>query len=176
MKRLIKHLARRNDGTATIELALLAPVLATLVIGVADVSIAVGRRLELEQAAHRAVEKQMQTTGDLTVEDTIKKEAVCQINGTLDDGTCDAGRISTSNVTVTYKLECTDTGGAIAAQESTVSTEFEAFTCDEDAGEIPARYIEVAVTDSYTPLFNLHFGTGSDGIYQLEAKAGMRVG
>jgi hypothetical protein len=180
MMRFVRKISRDGKGTATIELALLAPVLATFVIGITDVSIVVGRRLEIEQAAHRAIEKQMQTTGALTVEETIKKEAVCQINGTDVDAdgveTCDTGRITTANVTVTYTLECTSSGGAITTQATTSSTTFEGYACDEDAGETPARYIEVAVTDTYTPMFDIHFGTGDDGIYQLEAKAGMRVG
>lgn len=145
-----------------------------MVIGVADVSIVVGRRLELEQAAHRAIEKQMQTTGKLTVEDTIKNEAVCQLNGTNSDGTCKTGRIDVTHVAVTYKLECTDGDGAMTTKETNDSTTFEGFACADT--DTSARYIEVTVNDSYTPMFDMHFGTGDDGVYQLVAKAGMRVG
>jgi Flp pilus assembly pilin Flp len=172
MKKLVRA-AARDEGTATIELALLAPLLATMVIGVIDVSIAVGRRLEIEQAAHRSIEKQMQTTGALTVEETIRNEAICQINGQNSDGTCQAGRLAAEDVTVLYKLECIDGATVLSSQESSVSTEFEAFAC---ANGTPTRYIEVVVEDEYDPMFNMNFGTGSDGIYQLRATAGMRVG
>jgi hypothetical protein len=40
-----------------------------------------------------------------------------------------------------------------------------------------ARYIQVAITDKYTPLFPIHFSefTSSDGTYHLSATAGMRT-
>ena len=53
MRRLVK-LAREDRGAAVIELALIAPVLALLIIGVTDISIAYGRKLELEQAVQRS--------------------------------------------------------------------------------------------------------------------------
>ena len=148
-------------GAAVIELAIVAPILAMMVIGVADMSIAVGRKLQLEQAAHRALEKVLNTTGNATVEDTIKNEAVCQVNGTNPDGTCSAGSVTTDNVTVSYRLECNDS-----------------VTTDEDCaeGETRSRWLSVQVTDKYTPLFPVHFsGIDGDGTYHLSATAGMRV-
>jgi Flp pilus assembly protein TadG len=121
MIRGLARLARNERGAAVIELALVAPILATLVIGITDVSIAYGHKLELEQAAQRAIEKVGQTTGDKTPEATIQKEAVCQINGANEDGTCKEGRITTDNVTVkgnvtlaaggTYVINSTKNGG-----------------------------------------------------------------
>ena len=106
----LTKLFRDKSGTATIELALAAPVLAMMVIGVSDVSIAYGKKLELEQAAQRAMEKVMQTTGEKTPEDTIKYEAVCQYNGTDSSGKCiETAPITTANVTVTYSLTCDGT-------------------------------------------------------------------
>ena len=95
MIRKLKHLARNERGTSTIELAIIAPVLGLIVAAVSDIAIAYGRSLELEQAAQRSIEKVMQTTGAETAEATIKKEAVCQINGANSDGTCKSGRITT---------------------------------------------------------------------------------
>jgi Flp pilus assembly protein TadG len=161
MIRRLKQLARDRSGTATIELALCAPILATMVIGVSDISIAYGKKLELEQASQRAMEKVMQTTGELTPEDTIKKEAVCQYNGTADDGTCLTAPITTANVTVTYSLTC-DGAATDYAVDCTV-------------GQAEVRYITTVVTDTYTPMFDLHFGTHSDGTYHLAGQAGIRV-
>ena len=45
-----------------IELALVAPVLALMVIGIVDMSNAFSRKLALEQGAQRASRKIMQTT------------------------------------------------------------------------------------------------------------------
>jgi Flp pilus assembly protein TadG len=159
--RRLLQLARDRSGTATIELALCAPILATMVIGVSDISIAYGKKLELEQAAQRAMEKVMQTTGEATPEDTIKNEAVCQYNGTDSGGTCLAAPITTANVTVTYSLTC----AAVAT----------AYSEDCADGEAEVRYITVTVTDIYTPMFDLHFGTNVDGTYHLMGQAGVRV-
>jgi len=174
MMRRLSTLAREDRGTAVIELALIAPVLALIIIGVTDVSIAYGRKLELEQAVQRSIEKVMQTTGDTTVAGTIQKEAVCQINGTNPDGTCAAGRLATADVTVKYRLECTTTAGAMTATEKTDATQFDALSC-ANATDSEARYIMATAVDTYTPMFKIHFGTGANGVYDLSATAGVRV-
>ena len=73
--RFLKRLRSDERGAAVIELALIAPVLATMTVGVLDLSTAFSRKLALEQAAQRGVEKVMQTTGELKVEDTMANEA-----------------------------------------------------------------------------------------------------
>ena len=162
MMRRLRKLARDRSGTATIELALCAPILAMMVIGVSDVSIAYGKKLELEQAAQRAMEKVAQTTGEATPEDTIKKEAVCQYNGNDSSGTCImTAPITTANVTVAYVLKC---DGIVTA-----------YNLDCTSTQTELRYITTVVTDTYTPMFNLHFGTNSEGTYHLAGKAGVRV-
>ncbi|MFL6734567.1 MAG: TadE/TadG family type IV pilus assembly protein [Sphingomicrobium sp.] len=157
----LPRLLREERGSVTIELAFVAPVLALVIAGVSDVSIAYGRELELEQAAQRSIEKVMQTTGAETAAATIQKEAVCQINGANDDGTCKSGRISTDNVTVTYSLKCN--GAAVS------------YSSDCTAGQTEVRYIQTVVTDTYRPVFARSFGTASDGTYHLRATAGVRV-
>ena len=102
---------RCERGAAVIEFAIVAPIFALLTIGVVDMSNAFSRKLALEQGAQRAIEKIMQTTGTTTVEDTVKTEAVCQVNGVNADSTCKTSPISANNVTVTYRLECTGFGG-----------------------------------------------------------------
>ena len=162
-------------GAAVIEMALVAPVFALVVIGIVDISNAYTQKLALEQGAQRAIEKVMQTTGTTTVESTIKTEAVCQVNGLNTDGTCKTSPITASNVTVTYRLECQDTGGTITSQTATDAATFDALECAPATKE--ARYLEVAVTDKYTPLFPVHFAafTTGDGTYHLSARAGMRT-
>ena len=154
---------RDERGAAVIELALLAPVLALMTIGVVDMSNAFSRKLQLEQAAQRSIEKIMQTTGDLTVENTIKSEAVCQVNGTNTDGTCRSGVIGEDDVTVAYRLEC----------DATVVDDYETECA---AGQKEARYISVTVAATYEPMFPIHFkGIGGDGVYHVQAVAGMRI-
>lgn len=168
-------LAADERGAAIIELAMVAPILALMAIGVIDMSNAFSHKLALEQGAQRAIEKIMQTTDIDTVEGTLATEAVCQVNGMNDDGTCKTSPITTDNVTVTYRLECTTTAGVITAQTNTDSTQFDALTCPNSTDK-EARYIQVAVTDKYTPLFPTHFlGYNADGTYHLSATAGMRT-
>ena len=172
---LIQRLRSDDRGAAIIELALIAPVFALMTIGIVDMSNAFSRKLALEQGAQRAIEKIMQTTGQTTVEDTIKAEAVCQVNGVNADSTCKSSPITAADVTVTYRLEGTDAGGAVTTQTSTDSTAFDDFFCA--TGTVTeAKYIQVGVTDKYTPMFPIHFSAlNGDGSYHLSATAGMRT-
>lgn len=144
-----RQLARENKGAAVVELALVAPMIATMVIGVVDLSNAFGRKLKCEQAAQRAIEKIMNTSANDTVEATLQKEAA------------DQAGVALSNVTVAYRLECNGT--------KTTAT-----SCN--AGETSNQWILVTVKDTYTPLFPIKFkAVNSDGTYHVQAEAGMRI-
>lgn len=145
----LRRLRHDQRGTAIVEMAIVAPVLATMIIGVIDLSNAYGRKLALEQASQRAIEKVMNTTGDTTVEETIRAEAAEQAG--VPDG----------NVTVTYRLECDGT---------------ETAADDCSAGETASKWISVSVTDTYSPMFPVHFsGINGDGTYHIVSTAGIRV-
>lgn len=169
--RSMQDLFGSERGAAIIELALIAPVFALMTIGVVDMSNAYSRKLGLEQGAQRAIEKVMQTTQGETVEDTLKTEAVCQVNGTNSDGTCKTSPITTANVTVTFRLECTNADGTVD-----VFTDAAAAT-DCASNQSEAQYVSVTVTDKYTPMFPIHFAgiDSSDGTYHITATAGMRT-
>ena len=163
MMRRIATLVREESGAVLIELAMVAPILATLVVGIADISTAYGKKLELEQAAQRAIEKVAQTTGEDTPENTIKTEAVCQYNGTDEEGNClaDPEGIAADDVTVKYSLTCDG-----ASQD---------YGTDCAGTAVEVRYIEAAIVDTYEPMFPIHFGTHADGTYHLTGTAGVRV-
>ncbi|MEA1071555.1 TadE/TadG family type IV pilus assembly protein [Sphingomonas sp. LY29] len=151
MKRFLSSLRNDRRGVATIELAIMAPVLATMIVGVVDLSNAFGRKLALEQATQRAVEKVMQTTLEATAEDVIKGEAAAQ-----------AG-IDTSAVTVTYQLECNEVKQALYSSECA-------------ATERESRYLLVTANDKYTPMFPVKFlGINADGTYHLSSTSGLRT-
>lgn len=176
MTRLPLRTLRSDErGAAVIEMAFVAPIFALMVIGISDMSNAYSQKLALEQGAQRSIEKVMQTTGLTTVEDTIKTEAVCQVNGVNTDGTCKTSPISASDVTVTYRLECKDSGGGITSQTNTDAATFDDLECPTTTTE--SRYLEVLVQDKYTPIFPVHFAsfTAADGTYHLSARAGMRT-
>ena len=149
----LRRLLLDQGGLAVVELALAAPILALMVVGVADLSTAYSRKLALEQAAQRAIEKIMQTTGSTTPDATLKAEAVAQAGGGL----------VADDVTVSYKLFC----NAVEAPDPEGNCA---------PGETEARYISVTVSDEYRPIFPIHFtGMNADGNYPVNATAGMRI-
>jgi Flp pilus assembly protein TadG len=170
----IRMLSSNERGAAIIEMALVAPVLALGVIGIVDVSNAYSKKLALEQGAQRAIEKIMNTTETATVESTLASEAVCQVNG-MTGSTCNTSPITTSNVTVTWRLDCTNAGGTVTTNTTTTSGTYDGWTCP--AGSTSARYVQVTVTDKYTPLFPIHFVgfNSTDSTYHLSATAGVRT-
>ena len=154
---MIRKLATlRGDerGAAIIEMAIVAPVLALLTIGVVDMSNGFATKLKLEQASQRAIEKVMQTTGNGTAEEIIIAEAATQAD------------VPVENVKVTYRLEC----------DGTVQSDPEG-ECAET--QKTAKWVTVTVNDQYKPLFALNkfkfSGLESDGTYHISAKAGMRT-
>ncbi len=173
MRQTIRKLLRDTRGAAIIELAMVAPVLALGVIGIVDISNAYSRKLALEQGAQRAVEKIMQTTSYTTVENTLATEAVCQVDG-MTNGVCNTTPITSSNVTVTWRLQCTSSGGAVTDQTTTSSATFDTYVCPSGTAT-QAKYVQVDLTDKYTPMFPIHFASlDADGTYHLAATAGMR--
>ena len=161
MRRLLPRLKRNERGAAIIELALTAPILALMTIGVVDMSNAFSRKLALEQATQRGIEKVMQTTGDTTVDDTLKLEVAAQAGIPEDD--------ADEKVSVTYRLECIATDGTV-----TEKADFDYDECGET--EKQGRYIEIEAHDEYEPMFPIHFmGIDDDGTYHISARAGMRT-
>jgi len=172
--RRLTWLFANTRGAAVIEMALVAPVLALGVIGIVDVSNAYSKKLALEQGAQRAIEKIMNTTETATVEATLANEAICQVNG-MTGSTCNTSPITTSNVTVTWRMDCTTSGGAVTTNTTTSSSTYDLWSCP--AGSTSARYVQVTVTDKYTPLFPIHFAgfNTTDSTYHLSATAGVRT-
>src|SRR6266550_2771978 len=97
MTRKIFALIRDSRGTSIIEMALVAPFLATLVIGMVDLSRAYSTKVQLTQAAQRAIEKAMQGKKETSLYDTLQSEGAT------------AAGVATSDVTVDYWLECNGT-------------------------------------------------------------------
>lgn len=172
MIRRLRTLTADRRGAIIVELALVAPVLATMIIGVVDMSNAFSRKLALEQGAQRAIEMIMQTTNDKTVEGALKGEAVCQVNG-MTGGVCNTAPITVTDVTVTYRKECTDSGGAVTSTSNIDPLIVDAVTCAVGPG---SNFILVKVVDKYTPIFPWRFAAiDPDGTYHISATAGMRM-
>lgn len=148
---MARNLLRSDAGSTVVEMALVAPFLAALLIGMVDLSRAYSTKLQLEQAAQRTIEKVAQQT-QVSTDYTAALKA---------EGASAAG-VAESAVSPDFWLECD------GARES--------FTGACDAGESFARYVTVEITKTYTPLFSVRFaGANADGTYTLHGEAGVRI-
>ena len=148
----LRKLAADEGGTSIVEMALVTPVLATLLLGMSDVSRAYSHKLQLEQAAYRSIEKVQQYQTTTSTYSTLQAEAAI------------AAGVTTSNVAVTYWLECN------GVQSSTYQT-----NCS--GTQTYGRWIQVVITKKYTPLFGSGFfpGANADGTYTLYGRARLRT-
>ena len=162
MRQTLSKLTRDDRGTSIIELALLAPILATIVIGMSDLSLAYAQKLQLEQAAQRSIEKAMQgMQGDESTDifDGLKAEAAAT-----------AG-VEEEAVEVRYWLECN--GVSMNTNPSTMAADYNQ-VCS--GTEVYSRHLSVAFEKTYTPTFNIHWlGSNSDGTFTLVGESGLRV-
>ncbi|HEX3424113.1 MAG TPA: TadE/TadG family type IV pilus assembly protein [Sphingomicrobium sp.] len=159
-----KSLLREERGAAIIEMGLLLPVMATVVIGVADVSRAYSQKLILEQAAYRAIEKVQQYQSSESTYSTLQNDAVSAATAA---GFTD---VTTSNATVDYWLEC----NGVRQGNGTPGNGYDA-VCT--SGQTYARWISIDVTHNFMPMFasSKWPGSNSDGSYTLHGRAALRT-
>jgi len=155
MMPVVAPLARDEQGASVIEMALVAPFFAAMVVGVADISRAYSAKLKLEQAAYRSIEKVQQYRDTSSTFSTISSEATTAAT---------AAGFTSPSVTVDYFLEC---DGSRQASYNTMCT----------GTATPNRWITVDITAKYTPMFasNKWPGSNADGTYTLHGKAGLRT-
>jgi Flp pilus assembly protein TadG len=158
MIRFRKSIVGDERGATIIEMGLLLPVLATVVVGVADVSRAYSQKLLLEQAAYRAIEKVQQYQSSQSTYDTLKNDVVAAATSA---GFTD---VTTGSVTVDYWLECS------GVEQSTYDT-----SCS--TAPATARWISVDVTHNFVPMFAWRRfpGANTDGSYTLHGRASLRT-
>ena len=144
---------RDSRGAATIELALVAPILAAMLLGLVDLSGAYSDKLRLEQVAQRIVEKVQQGTFTTGMENALEDEAVAAAG---------AG----SSADLTWWLEC----------NGVRMTGSSAYTAGCANGQYYARYVQMDVQKPYTPYIMARFaGSNSDGTFTLHGIAGIRI-
>ena len=145
----LSRFVRDDRAAAVIELALAAPILATMVLGATEISAGYSARLQLEQSAQRIVEEWQGNNFDTTKIDTYKAEAAS------------AAGVQSTAVTIDYWLECSGTRQA-------------SFTSTCTSLAVTARYANIDIQKSYTPMFSRRFLGNSTGSYTLHGKAGVR--
>ena len=157
--RCLSGLLRDERGSSLIELALVLPVLGTMLVGMVDVSRGYSAKLQLEQAAHRAIEKAMNGQKETALFDTLVAESM------------EAANVPASAVQVRYWLECN--GVSQNTSTATMAADYEKKCADN----IPyARYVSVRIEKVYAPMFRVRYaGSNADGTYTLVGRAGLRV-
>ena len=162
MRRHLCDLARDERGASIIEMALVAPFLATLVIGMIDISRGYSAKIKLEQVSQRTIEKAMQgMQGDDSTDifNTLKAEAA------------QVADVDPSKVEVRYWLECN--GVSQNSNPSTMAADYEK-VCS--SGERYSRHLNVRIEKKYTPMFATKWlGSNSDGSFNLVGESGIRV-
>lgn len=155
MIRLTQRLLRDEGGASLIELALIMPFFASMVIGVVDLSRAYSAKLQLEQAAYRSIEKVQQYQASEDTYSTLSTEAASAAT---------AAGFTNPTVTIDYWLECN------GVRQTTYDS-----TCTNAAQT--ARWVKVDISAKFTPMFaSRHWpGANSDGTFTLHGKAGLRT-
>ena len=154
----LRTLARDERGASIIEMAMAMPILASLLIGMVDMSRAYSAKLQLEQSAYRAIEKVQQYNTTASTYDTLKAEAATAAVAAGFTG------VTTSNVTIDFWLEC---DGTRAADYTSVCPANQTF----------ARWVKLDIIATFSPLFSSRHwpGGNSDGTFTLHGKAGLRT-
>ena len=156
MMRMLNRIRHSERGASAVELGLLAPFLLAMVVGMSDLGSSYSMKLRLEQAAQRSLEllQQMKSPSDSANHDAIATEA--------SNAATDAG-YSGATVAVTYTLYCNGTASATYDDTSCTGTTM--------------RYVSVAITGKYTPLFSDSYfpNHNADGTVTITGRAGMRV-
>jgi Flp pilus assembly pilin Flp len=157
-----RNLARDERGASIIEMALVAPFLTALVIGMVDISRGYNAKLQLEQVAQRSVEKAMQgMQGDDSTDifETLKEEAA------------ETAEVPEDDVEVRYWLECN--GVSQNNNPATMAADYED-VCG--SGVRYSRHLNVRIEKTYTPMFATKWlGSNADGSFTLVGEAGLRV-
>jgi len=141
-------------GTATIELALTAPILGALLIGMVDLSTAFSNKLRLEQVAQRTIER-VQQNGFTTGQETILETEAQTAGGTG------------STADLTFWIEC----NGVRQTGSTAYT-----TGCPNSGDVYGRFVELVIVKTHTPIIAARFSqSNSNGTMTVRGKAGIRI-
>jgi len=153
--RLCRQIFADQGGASVIELALVAPIFASMLIGMVDLSRAYSAKLQLEQAAQRSIEKVQQYQTSSNTFSTLSTEA---------SSAATAAGFTSPVVTVDFWLEC----------DGTRQTDYNTHC---STGQTYGRWVTVDIAATYSPMFaSRHWpGANADGTFTLHGKAGLRT-
>ena len=151
--RRLASLMRQDGGAVAIELAIAAPVLAMMLIGLVDISTSYSTKLRLEQIAQRTVEKVQATEFKPADEEDLEAEAQVAAEEAGFEG---------ATAAVTSWLEC---DGAVASSSTTPCTD----------GQVSARYMQLDIQHTFAPVIAARFtNSNADGTMTVHGVAGVR--
>lgn len=157
MTRTMPSLWRNTRGNSFVEMALVLPLLTSVLVGTVDISRAVSAQLQIQQAAQRTVERVQRSAFKFSDVSTYQSDAAT------------AADVLSTAVTVDAWLQCNGT-----VQTPMDQTHFDG-ACT--SGEVMARYVTVQIQKNFNPMFGTRFfpGANADGTFTLTAQAGVRV-
>ena len=143
IRAFLQRLRAREDGTALIETAIVAPVLIVLAVGGFETSAMVARQSELQSAAEQATEIALATVPDTDAEKTLVQEKVAASAG-----------LPLQHVDLSWKYRCGS--GALVDGPTAPS-------CSEDSLN---TYIALHLSDEYQPVWT-EWGFGTSFEYHV---------
>jgi Flp pilus assembly protein TadG len=161
MARLVLRLRRDQRGAAIVELALSAPILAAIIIGMSDMARGYSLKLDVEQAAQRTIEQVEQQKSVATSYNTA-------LTAEADAAMTAAGYSTGNTVTPDSWLECSSNGTTWTRQTS--------FTGACAPAETTARYAKITISRKFWPIFGrLWPNSNSDKSITVSGNAVVRV-
>lgn len=151
-------------GAAVIELALAAPVLAAMIIGMSDMARAYSMKVMLEQAAARTIEQvEQQKSVASTYTTALTTEATNAMS--------DAGYASGNSYTADAWLECAASGSTTWTRQSDFNG-----NCPNST-DTTARYASITIRRTFMPMFPSRIwpGANADGSINLSGSAEVRI-
>ena len=148
MRGRVWQLARDRRGVSAIELGIALPVLAVMLMGVADLALGYSQKLKVQQASARTIEMATASGLNGAAFQLLKAEAAS------------AAGVSQDAVTLDKWLEC----------DAVRQPSFDG-TCA--SGAQIGRFVSIAVSGSYRPLFPV--GMGSSTTIPIGGYAQVRV-
>lgn len=159
-------LARDERGSSIVELALFAPFLGTLMLGMVDLGQGISAYHDLQKAANQTMELVMSR---VVTADPDTGEADYEF---LREAAAEAAGVPIENVTLTKWREC----------NGTVQETYNA-VCPPDSDGNPqevARYLRIRIISTYVPTFRygpvaLSSAANADGTVPMAVEAAVRI-
>lgn len=164
MRAALRSISRDERGASIIELAMAAPFLAALIIGMSDLARGFSTKLMLEQAAQRTIEKvENQKSVANSYNTALSTEAASAMT--------DAGFSSGNTITPDSWLECSSNGGTSWTRQANFTD-----SCP-NASDLTARYVKVTIARNYVPIFSSRHwpGANAQGNIPITGTAEVRI-